>query len=486
MTTATAATSASRALLVPLALGGLLVVLDTTVTVVALPVLTHELDADLPIVQWVTTGYLLGIVAVLPTVAWLIGRLTARTVFIAAVVGFTVASVLAALCWNIESLIVFRILQGVAGGLIGPASQTIALGASDPERRGRVMSILGIPVLFGPLAGPLLAGSIIDNATWRLIFAINVPIGAAVILLAARLIPRTARASPPFLDRVGLALLPTGSLLLVLALTVMAGHGPTAPAIAAALAGPGALAAFSIRALRIEHPLLNLRLLRIRSVATGTVIATTFGAAYFGSAILLPLYVQAVRGDAATVAGALAIPQALAVGITMQIATRLTDRAPARRIIATALSIGLTGMIILAAAIATNAPYPVLIAGTVALGIGSGGTILPAMTTATRSLSTSELPWGTTLLGLAQQLAASMGIALTTLVLVTGLGAVPIPYGAGLDRLVALSDTDRARWLHELGPAVAQAYIPSACLVLVALTVASIWLGRRTRPPHNQ
>lgn len=142
-------------------------------------------------------------------------------------------------------------------------------------------------------------------------------------------------------------------------------------------------------------------------------------------------------------------------------------------------------MIVLAAAIATNAPYPVLIAGTVALGIGSGGTILPAMTTATRSLSTSELPSGTTLLGLAQQLAASVGVALTTLVLVAGLGAAPIPRGAGLDRLVALSDTDRTHWLDELSTAVAHAYIPSACLVLVALTVASIWLGRRTRPPND-
>ncbi len=465
-----------RGFLVPLVLAGTVVVLDTSVMVIAIPVLIDDFHSSLPVLQWVTTGYLLGLVAVLPTAAWLMARLGPRTVFIVALGAFIVLSGAAAFSWSVESLVAARILQGLGGGLIAPASQTIALGAVPRERRGRVMGVLGIPVLFGPLVGPVLAGWIIDTASWRPIFAVDIPIGIAGILLALRLLPRTERPAPTRLDWLGLALLSAGSVLLVLALTLLAESGPTAAGIIAALAGSASMTVFVVRTLGIDHPLLRLRLLRSRSLATGSAVAMIYSAAYFGGLAVLPLYVQAVRGDPAVLAGSLAIPQGLAVGGTMQLATRLVDRVSPRRIIGIALSIGIAGTLALAAAVAVTAPYPVIVACTVAFGIGSGGTLMPAMTAATRDLPAGDLPSGTTLLGLGQQLATGLGIALVTLTLVTGLDTVPVTEGAGFDRLIALSAGERNPWLDQLGAAVAVAYLLVAGLMICALAVTLIAL----------
>lgn len=486
MTSSSTTSSASRpGFTVPLVLAGLVVVLDGSVTIVAMPVLIAELGSSLPVVQWVTTGYLLGLVAVLPTAAWLMGRFGTRAVFLAALAIFTVASGCAALAWDVESLIAARVVQGLGGGLINPVSQAVALGATARERRGRMMSILGLPVLFGPLLGPILSGWLIDHASWRLIFAINLPIGIAVIILAARLLPFGTTTARTGLDWIGAALLPSGAVLLVLGLTMIAQDGLSTPALTVVAAGALAMVAFVVRALRIEHPLLRLRLLRKRTLAAGTGVAVAFGAAYFGGLTILPNYVQAVRGDPALLAGTLAIPQALAVGITMQIATRLIDRLSARTIMVTAIAIGLTGTLGLAVAVAANAPYPVIVACTVAFGIGSGGTLMPAMTAATRDLGPDELPSGTTLMGLLQQLSTSLGMATITLVLVVSANTVPVAEGAGLDRLITLPDAERATWLDELGAAVAPAYLVVAALMITALLIAAIFLRSHTGPARS-
>ncbi|HEX8518631.1 MAG TPA: DHA2 family efflux MFS transporter permease subunit, partial [Pseudonocardia sp.] len=293
-----------------LALGGLLVVVDTTVTVVAVPAIVADLDSTLPVVQWVTSGYLLGVVAVIPIAGWAANRFGARRVYLAALVIFTLFSALCALAWSAGSLIAFRVLQGLGGGLLNPVGQAIGLRAVPRSQRGRMMSLLGLPVLIGPPLGPPLSGWLVDVASWRWIFLVNVPVGVVAVVLCTLVIPRfDASASGGPVDRLGLALLSGGAVSLVLGCTVLGDAGEaTASALAGLLAGAVLLAAFVRRALRIERPLIELRLLRHRPLGAGVAVLGCFGAAYFGAMSVLPIFVQAVRGDPAILAGLVGLP----------------------------------------------------------------------------------------------------------------------------------------------------------------------------------
>ncbi len=464
-----------------LALGGLLVVVDTTVTVVAVPAMVAGLDSTLAAIQWVTTGYLLGIVAVIPVAGWAANRFGARRVYLVALLAFTVFSALAGLAWSAASLAIFRVLQGLGGGLLNPVGQAIGLRAVPRDQRGRLMALLGLPLIIGPVLGPPLAGWLVDAASWRWIFLLNVPIGLLAMLLVRRHLPASSPDLPgraPGIDWPGLGQLSAGSVLVVLGCTVAAGPGlPFWLAAAALGTGLLLLVAFVRRARRRPAPLVDLSLLRRRPFATGTAVLTTFGAGYFGSLSVLPIYVQGVRGDPASLAGTLTIPAAVVIGLTVQIATRLVDRVPGRRITLAGTATGLLGAIVLLLTTITDAPYPAIVAGAVLLGAGSGATILPTMTVALRDLRSTEMPRGTTLLALTQQLSAAIGVALIS-ALLTVLLTAPTN-GGGIAAMTQLDPTTRAAQQDTLALAVGSAYGLVAILMLAALCAAL-----RTPKPH--
>src|SRR5260370_24693794 len=163
--------------------------LDLTIVNVAIPTLGAGLHASIPAVQWVLTGYMLAFAAVIPLTGWAGEHFGAKRAWLAALGLFLGASVLAAVAWSIASLIAFRVLQGLGAGMILPVGQTILAQAAGPQRMGRVMSVIGVPLLLAPVFGPVLGGAIIGAASWRLIFLINLPIGAAAVLAAWRLLP---------------------------------------------------------------------------------------------------------------------------------------------------------------------------------------------------------------------------------------------------------------------------------------------------------
>ncbi|WP_242418363.1 MFS transporter, partial [Frankia sp. CpI1-P] len=200
----------TRLTLAVLVLGGLMVVLDVTITNVAIRSLSRDLHAPLAVIQWVTTGYTLALAVVVPTTAWLAARLGTRRVYVAALGLFGLGSLLAGLAPNIGSLVAFRVLQGIGGGLVNPIAMTIAMRSARPEVRGRTMGVLGLPVLVGPLAGPTLGGWLVEYS-WRWIFLINVPIALVAIPLALWLLPRDApEGVRERLDVPGLALIGPG------------------------------------------------------------------------------------------------------------------------------------------------------------------------------------------------------------------------------------------------------------------------------------
>jgi hypothetical protein len=296
------------------------------------------------------------------------------------------------------------------------------------------------------------------------------------------------------MDWPGLALLSGGGALVVLGATLVGEKGSPAWPVAGVL-GLGLLlaAVFVVRALRVPAPLVDLRLLRHRPLATGGAVLVCFGAAYFGAMGILPVFVQGVRGDGAALAGTITVPMALAVGLTLQVATRLVDRVPAGRIVLTGVGLGLLGCAALLLTTAADAPYPLVATAAAVLGVGSGATLMPTMTVALRDLEGSDTPRGTTLLALAQQLSAAIGVAVVATALtllvsarVPGLAAADGGDGAGgVAGMLALDPAVRAALRPELAAAVGGAYAVAVALPAPAAGAAAVGLRRAAGRPAS-
>ena len=206
--------------------GVIMSILDTTIVNVALETLSRELDAPLSTIQWVATGYLLALAIVIPLTGWMTERFGSKKIWMVSVALFGVGSALCGLAWSAESLIFFRVLQGIGGGMIMPTGMALLAQTAGVGRVGRVMSVIGVPMLLGPILGPVIGGLIVDSVSWRWIFYVNVPIAILALVLAARLLKADAgRADAGRLDWLGLALLSPGLAAIVFGLSESESHG---------------------------------------------------------------------------------------------------------------------------------------------------------------------------------------------------------------------------------------------------------------------
>ncbi|WP_424216770.1 DHA2 family efflux MFS transporter permease subunit (plasmid) [Streptomyces sp. BI20] len=420
-----------------LIIGSMMAVLDTTIVNVALRSLSEAFAAPLATIQWATTAYTLALAAVIPTAAWAMARIGAKRTYLTALALFTLGSVLAALAWSAPSLIAFRALQGLGGGLLMPVGMAMVMRTAEPARLGRAMAMLGVPILIGPVAGPALGGWLLDTASWRWIFLVNLPIGIAALALAGKLLRTDAptansdttsgRPTPAKLDVPGLLTLSPGLALLLFGLahgaelgeiTLLGSGAPT-------LAGLLLIGLFVRRALTTAAPLLDLGLLRDRTFAAaiGTLALFTFG--YFGSMLLAPVYWQQTRGLGSTAAGLLVAPVGLVVGTAMQIASRRVDKLSPRRLIATGIAIAALGMALTGLATGVkDAPAWWVVAASMTMGVGAGMVMMPTMTTASRELARARAGAASTALAINSQIGASVGTALVS-VLLGNLGTGP-------------------------------------------------------------
>src|SRR3954470_6220332 len=391
--------------------GAVMTILDTTIVNVAIDRLGVVFDARLATVQWVSTAYLLALAAVIPLTGWMVDRHGTRTVFMTAVALFLGGSVLCGLAWSVGSLITFRVLQGLGGGMVMPVGMTILARAAGQARIGRVMALVGIPMLLAPAIGPIVGGALVDSASWRLIFFLNLPIGAVTLALAARVLSREAPSGVGPLDLRGAFLISPGLALIVLGLSA-AGAWPALPV------GVILVAAFAVHAVRVEHPLIDLRILRDRTVAAATATVLLFAGAFFGSLLLLALYFQLARGLSALDAGLLLLPQAIGAMLTMPVAGKLTDRIGAGAIVLPGIVLVVLGTI---PAVMEDAPDALLGAGLILRGAGMGATLMPAVAAASQALPEAAVPRAASLLEIVQRVGASLGIALLAVVLQRGL-----------------------------------------------------------------
>ena len=397
-------------------LGTIMSILDTTIVNVALETLGRDLDASLSSIQWVTTGYLLALATVIPLTGWAMERFGGKRMWMLSVTLFLCGSTLCGLAWSTTSLIVFRVLQGFGGGMILPIGQAILAQAAGPQRMGRVMSVIGVPTLLGPIFGPIIGGLIVDNASWRWIFFVNLPVGAVALALAARILPSAERDTRSPRDVVGLLLLSPGLALLVYALSEFGIRGGfDQRVIAGAAAGALLLVAFVLHARR-DHALIDISLFRDRafSAASGTVFI--FGVSLFGAMLILPLYYQVVRGESALSAGLLLAPQGVGAAIAMPIAGRLTDRLGAGRVVPFGVVIACLGTAVYTQLTATTS-YTVLGIALWVRGIGLGMTMMPAMAAAYQTLERAAVPRASSTLNIIRTIGGSFGTAVLTVVL---------------------------------------------------------------------
>src|SRR5256885_13104878 len=242
-------------------LGMLMSILDTTIVNVALRTLGRDLHSSISQIQWVVTGYLLSLAAVIPVTGWAARRFGAKRVYMTSLVLFTAGSALCAVAASATSLVLFRVLQGAGGGMIMPVGQLIMAQVAGPQRMGRVLGVVAMPAMLAPILGPVVGGAILQNLHWSWIFLVNVPIGVVAFIACWRTLPETESGEAGRLDVLGLALLSAASTAVVYGLAELGSNGDmTAPLVIWPVAiGVPLSVAFVAHALRVPRPLLDVR-----------------------------------------------------------------------------------------------------------------------------------------------------------------------------------------------------------------------------------
>ncbi len=459
--------------------GVIMSILDTTIVNVALEVLSRELDAPLNTIQWVSTGYLLALAIVIPLTGWASEKWGAKRVYMTSVALFGLGSALCGLAWSAESLIFFRVLQGFGGGMIMPVGMSLMAQVAGPRRIGRVMSVVGVPMLLGPIFGPVIGGLLVDNVSWRWIFFVNLPVVVLALVLAHRFLTSDhGRADAGKLDLRGLLLLSPGLAGVVFGLSESESHGGFADPIVFGpiLGGIALVAAFVLHALRVPRPLLDVRLFKERAYSAAA--ATTFlvAAALFGAMILLPLYYQVARGESALAAGLLMAPQGVGAALAMPLAGQLTDRVGGGRVAVVGLILATVGTLPFVM-LTDDTPYWLLAGILVIRGMGIGGTMMPAMAAAYATLSQQAIPRATSQLNVIQRTGGSLGTALLAVVLQ---GQIKDAFG-GSGGLQEIPADSRAQVAAPLADAFAHTFWYAVGMTLLALIPAVI-LARAQRP----
>ena len=456
-------------------LGAIMSILDITVVNVALPTFQVEFGAPgepLPYstVAWTVTAYTLALATVIPMTGWAADRFGTKRLYMVALLLFTLGSVLCAMAPTIEALIGFRVLQGLGGGMLMPLGMTIMTRAAGPARMGRLMAILGVPMLLGPIFGPILGGWLIENYSWHWIFLINVPIGAIAIVYAWRVLASDRPEPSESFDWVGMALMSPGLALFLYGVSSIPGEGTimSAKVLVPGIIGLLMVIGFVFWSFKPEHPLLDLRLFKNRNLTVSIITMFLFAAAFFGGLLLVPTYFQQVRGESALQAGWLMAVQGLGAMITMPIAGALTDKLPVGRIVPIGL-VGIIGGMFALTQVTATTSYSYILPVLFVMGLGMGATMMPLMTSALKTLTSHEVARGSTLLNISQQIASSIGVAIMSVVLTNALSNDPLLQQAQGYQQATEGVTDPA----ELGGILAQFPDVAAILAPFADDVAA-------------
>jgi EmrB/QacA subfamily drug resistance transporter len=477
-------------------LGAIMSILDITVVAVAQRTFQDIFGKTQAQVAWTSTGYTLALATVIPLTGWAADRFGTKRLYILAIVLFTAGSALCSTANSLEMLVAFRVLQGLGGGMLMPLGMTILTRAAGPERLGRVMAILGVPMLLGPIFGPILGGWLIDIASWHWIFLINVPIGIVAAVYAFMVLDKDSVEPSESFDFVGMLLLSPGLALFLYGVSSIpaakAEHGTmwTTNVVAFSVVGLALIIAFVPWALRKHniHPLVQLRLFTNRYMTVAVITMTLFAMAFFGASLLFTLYFQQVRGESPLSSGWLVAPQGFGAMLTMPIAGFLADKIGPGKVVLTGLVLDTVGMGMLIG-VDDQTSYTYIITAFVVMGLGMGSTMMPIFTAALASLKAHDVARGSTLMNITQQIAISVGTALFSVLLTSSYnqhsdvvnptlalqnGATPGQLGLSQGQADAVS----AQGLHFMGMAFGDSFLVATILVGLCL-VPAFFLPRK-------
>ena len=431
-------------------------ILDTTIVHVTLPTLADEFGVGIDSIEWVVTAYLLSLAVFIPASGWIGDRVGMKTTLLSAIVVFTVASGLCGLAQNVGQLVAFRVLQGVGGGLLTPVGLAMLFRAFPPERRAAASRILIIPTAVAPALGPVLGGLLIEVASWRWVFFVNVPIGIAVAVYGKRFLTEHREPEPGRFDLPGFVLAGIGFASLVFALSEGPREGWTAPVtVVAGTIAVVALVVLVVVELRTPRPMLAIRLFTNRLFRATNVVSGFGSAAFLGVLFLMPLMLQEARGASAFESGLTTFPEALGVLSCSQLVARLYPRFGPRVLMATGMTT-MVGWLLLLSRVGLETSDWWIRGLMFLLGTAYSFLIIPTQAASFATISPADTGRASALYNTQRQVSQALGVA----VLATTLAAA-LP-DAGPTGLSAYQSALVVAAAFAAAAAVAAVFVPTA------------------------
>jgi len=395
-------------------------VLDTTVVNVSLPHIAGNLSATIDESTWALTSYLVANAIVLPLTGWIANFFGRKRLLMTSVAGFTVASFLCGLAPNLPLLILFRVIQGFTGGALQPISQAVLLEAFKPEDRGRAMGFWGLGIVVAPILGPVLGGWLTDSYSWRWVFYINIPVGIASLTLIQMYV-----FDPPYISRrsgridywgIGMLALGIGALQLLLDKGQEDDWFSSRLITILAVTAFTMLVAFVVWELRVEHPVVDLRVLKVRTYSVGVFLMTVLGFVLYGSLVLLPLLLQTLLGYPSLQAGIALAPRGMGSFIAMPLVGAMIGRVDARKILGAGLAIGSLTLFWLGS-LNMSLGYWDIFWPQFIQGVSLGLLFVPLTTITMDPIPRENMGNATSIFNLMRNMGGSMGIAAATTLL---------------------------------------------------------------------
>ena len=404
-------------------LGAIMSILDVTVVSVAQQKFQAQFNATAAQTAWTMTGYTLALAAVIPLTGWAADRFGTKRLYLIAIAAFAIGSAMCAAATTLPMLVGFRVLQGLGGGMLMPLGMTIMTKAAGPDKVGRIMAVLGIPMMIGPIAGPILGGWLVDGPGWRWIFLINVPVGIAALVYSWIVLEKDDPKPSESFDFIGMLLLSPGLASMLYGISSIPQYGTFFATKVLVFTSIGAVLtlAFVPCALRKSniHPLVDLRLFRNKELTIAVISMSFFAIAFFGASLLFPQYFQYVRKMDALHAGLMLAPQAVGSMLTMPIAGVLSDKKGPGKVVLVGVVTIIAGMAMFSMLTDTT-PYWYLLLALFVMGLGMGATMMPIFSAALATLKDAQIARGSTLMNIIQNVAASVGTAVITVILTNG------------------------------------------------------------------
>jgi len=401
--------------------GTFMEVLDTTVVNVSLPHIAATMSATIDEATWVLTSYLVANAIILPMTGWLASTFGRKRLLMMSVTGFTITSFLCGIAPNLGSLIAFRILQGATGGALQPLSQAILLESFQPHERGKAMGFWGLGIVVAPILGPVVGGWLTETYSWRWVFYINLPVGIASIVMTQLFIfdPSYLRRQVEKVDYWGIGMLVVGigSLQYVLDKGQEADWFASRSILILSIVSAVTLLVLLYHEWTTDHPIIDLRVFKERSYATGVFLMTMLGFVLYGSMVLLPVMLQTVLGYPAIAAGIAMAPRGIGSLVMMPIVGMLTSKVDVRKLLAIGFTVAGVTLIWLGQ-LNLQAGYWDIFWPQLLQGTGMALTFVPLTTVSMQAIPPERMGNATSLFNLMRNIGGSVGIAVTGTLLV--------------------------------------------------------------------